>query len=443
MKGLIISGAGSGVGKTSITTGLLSRLSKDMKVQAYKVGPDFIDPMYHSLATGRKSRNLDSFMMPEDKIRNLVGFSSRGADLCVVEGVRGLYEGLSGTDDKCSTAEMAKILGFPVILVINARSLTRSAAAMINGFRSFDDDVDIAGVILNNVSGIGHETKLREAIEKYTDVEIVGFVRKDESGSIKQRHLGLKTVNESGKDEIRGLEDMVSDLDTDRIMDICESRVFPDLPCGSPYVERRSGMKVAIPMDDAFCFYYHENIECMQASGMDVDFFKPSCGDSLPDADMYYLGGGYPELHLDEISSNTDFTEGLKTASDDGKIILGECGGMMAMCSSVTYGDRIGRMSGIFDADARMTVRHGPKYVIAETTAHNPLFSGMDVRAHEFHYSEIVPNRKYDYGYNVVRGEGIDGKYDGIVCNNSVGTYMHQHALSTDDWLSRIVERSD
>ena len=199
MKGVIIAGTGSGAGKTSITTGLLSRLSKSMSVQAFKVGPDFIDPMYHSLATGRTARNLDTFMMSKETVRNLVHHSSKDADLCVVEGVRGLYEGLSGTSDECSTAEMAKILGFPVILVVNARSLTRSAAAMINGFKSFDKDVNIAGVIFNNVSNSQHERKLREATERYTDTEIVGIVRRDTKNIIGERHLGLKTINENGK----------------------------------------------------------------------------------------------------------------------------------------------------------------------------------------------------------------------------------------------------
>ncbi|MBQ7702468.1 MAG: hydrogenobyrinic acid a,c-diamide synthase (glutamine-hydrolyzing), partial [Candidatus Methanomethylophilaceae archaeon] len=211
MKGVIIAGTGSGAGKTSITTGLLSRLSKSMSVQAFKVGPDFIDPMYHSLATGRTARNLDTFMMSKETVRNLVHHSSKDADLCVVEGVRGLYEGLSGTSDECSTAEMAKTLGFPVILVVNARSLTRSAAAIINGFKSFDKDVNIAGVIFNNVSNSQHERKLREATERYTDTEIVGIVRRDTKNIIGERHLGLKTINENGKKDIEPLESMVSE----------------------------------------------------------------------------------------------------------------------------------------------------------------------------------------------------------------------------------------
>ena len=243
MKGVIIAGTGSGAGKTSITTGLLSKLSRTMKVQAFKVGPDFIDPMYHSLATGRTARNLDTFMMSKETVKNLVHYTSKDADFCVIEGVRGLYEGLSGTSDECSTAEMAKILGLPVVLVVNARSLTRSAVAMINGFKAFDPDVNIAGVIYNNVSNSQHEKKLIEATEHYTDAEIVGMVRRDAKNTIGERHLGLKTINENGRKDIEPLEAMVSGVDTDRLMDIAEKAPVEDYLPINPYTEHDCGMR--------------------------------------------------------------------------------------------------------------------------------------------------------------------------------------------------------
>ena len=441
MKGVIIAGTSSGAGKTSITTGLLSRLSRSMRVQAFKVGPDFIDPMYHSLATGRAARNLDTFMMSKDTVRNLVHYYSKDADLCVVEGVRGLFEGLSGSSEECSTAEMAKILGFPVILVVNARSLTRSAMAMINGFKAFDPGVNIAGVIFNNVSGNQHENKLKEAAERYTNVDVVGMVRRDTGNTIRERHLGLRTINEKGRKDIEPLESMVSDIDTGMLMDIAECTSVDDVPVRNPYTEHDCGMKAAVPMDDAYCFYYRENIECLKAAGMDVRTFSPVAGDPLPDADFYYLGGGYPELFLKEISENRDFLEGLKTASDDGKMILGECGGLMTMCSSIEDKDGKYRMSGVFDAESRMSGRHGPTYVVADTTEVNPLFPRMTVRGHEFHYSEVVPMSDYGFGYRMARGIGIDNRHDGLINGNSMGSYVHQHALSVDDWLSKIVSR--
>lgn len=442
MRGVVIAGTGSGVGKTSITTGLMSRLSKTRRVQAFKAGPDFIDPMYHTAATGRPSRNLDSFLMDDSTIRNLVGYASRDADLCVVEGVRGLYEGFSGDGDLGSTAYIAKLLGFPVVLVVDARSLTRSAAALVNGFRSFDPDVRIAGVILNNVSGSQHTDKLRTAFETYCpDVRVVGMIRKSPNKALEQRYLGLRTLRTFAEGEITPLQDLTADADLDALMDIAES-VDVELPIESPYTERDCGLRAAVPVDEAFCFYYRENIECLEAAGFRVETFRPTDGDSLPDADLYYLGGGYPELYASRISENTDFREGLRAMADEGRTVIGECGGLMSMCRSIT--DKSGQvhpMTGVFDAEARMTgVRHGPTYVIADATPSNPAFGGT-VRGHEYHYSDVFPSGGAEYGFEVRRGLGITGGMDGLVRGNAIGSYMHQHALSERDWIGPAVER--
>jgi len=438
MKGFVVAGTGSGVGKTSITTGLMHMLSKKMKVQGFKVGPDFIDPMYHKAATGRYSRNLDTFMMSRDTITNLAHYVSRDSDISIVEGVRGLYEGSTGLGEEGSTAEVAKTLGLPVILVVNARSLTRSAAAMIQGFKAFDKDVNIAGVILNQVSSDQHERKLREAVTHYTDVKILGVVRRTPQLKMKERYLGLDTVTHLSKEVASNLEDMLFDIDIDALHEISDGSKNEG-KC--PYVKRQLGLKAAIPMDDAYCFYYRENIECMMASGVEIEYFSPLKGDTLPDADMYYLGGGYPELYLDAIKENQDFLDGLKNASDEGKIVMGECGGLMTLCSSIT--DKDGKEykgAGIFDARAEMIgVRHGPSYVIAQSNSRNPLFSEV-VRGHEFHYSRIIPGKNVKYGFDIERGEGITNKMDGMVQKNSLGTYMHQHALSVSDWMGKISE---
>lgn len=442
MKGFVLAGTGSGVGKTSIATGLMSRLSKTMEVQAFKAGPDFIDPMYHSAATGRPSRNLDSFLMDDDTIRNLAGFASKGSDVCVVEGVRGLFEGFSGDGDMGSTAYIAKLLGLPVILVVDARSLTRSAAAIVNGFRSFDPSVRIAGVILNNVSGPQHAGKLETAFETYCPgVRVVGMIPKSPGKALEQRYLGLKTLKTFAEREITPLQELAEPIDIDAVMDIAES-VDSDLPDQSPYFERRCGLKAAVPIDDAFCFYYRENIECLQASGFDVRTFRPTDGDPLPDADLYYLGGGYPELYASRISENTDFLEGLRSEASDGKTVIGECGGLMSMCRSIEDKDGgIHRMAGIFDAEARMTgVRHGPTYVVAEAMPGNPAFGGT-VRGHEYHYSDVFPAGDPSYGFDVKRGKGIADRKDGLIAGNCIGSYMHQHALSEKDWIGTAVDR--
>lgn len=441
MKGFVISGAGSGVGKTSVTTGILSLLSKRYKVQAFKAGPDFIDPMYHTAATGRRSRNLDSFMLSDEMIRNVAGYASKDADLCVVEGVRGLYEGFQGDGDIGSTAYIAKLLDLPVVLVLDAGSLTRSIAAIVNGFRAFDPDVKIAGVILNKVSGSQHSEKLDVAMSTYCrDVKVVGKVRKDPQNVLGERYLGLHTLHSFEKGEIEPLERLVDPLDFDVLMDIAEE-TDTNLPTGSPYVKRDAGMTAAVPMDDAYSFYYADNLDCLEASGMKVRTFRPTDGEHLPEADMVYLGGGYPELYADRISQNHDFLEGVKNMSQEGRPVYGECGGLMTMCSSlkdkngVTY-----PMAGIFDARAEMVgVRHGPTYVLADANDSNPLFSGP-VRGHEYHYSEVICPSDSVFGFDVRRGLGISGKKDGIVKGNSVGAYMHQHALSSDDWAKGFVD---
>ncbi|MDR3282905.1 MAG: hydrogenobyrinic acid a,c-diamide synthase (glutamine-hydrolyzing) [Candidatus Methanoplasma sp.] len=437
MGGVVISGTGSGVGKTSVAVSLMARLSERMRVQPFKVGPDFIDPAYHTAATGRNSRNIDSFLMSEESIRSLVGHASAGSDVCVVEGVRGLYEGSSGDSDSGSTAEIAKMLGFPVILVVDASSLNRSVAAIVNGFKTFDPSVDIAGAILNNVSGEQHERKLLEAMAAYTDVKVLGYIRKDSSKALQQRYLGLKTVRPSDKWGADMLKDLTSGIDTDTVMEIAGRA--PDIADEAPPPYRTAdgaGLTAAVPVDDAFCFYYHDNLECMRESGIKVVEFSPVAGDRLPEADICYLGGGYPELFASEISANTDFMEGLKTACDDGRRVVGECGGLMAMCSQIVDASgNVHRMAGIFEAEAKMTdKRHGPSYVVAESSG------GRAVKGHEYHYSDVLLHKSYPYRYELSRGTGIDSGRDGIVNRRSIGTYMHQHVLSSEKWIDDLID---
>jgi len=435
LKGFVIAGTGSGVGKTSITTGIMSLLSKRYKVQGFKVGPDFIDPMYHSAATGRPSRNLDSFLLDDNKIRNLVGFASEDADVCVVEGVRGLYEGFTGNSDVGSTAYLAKLLNLPVVLVVDSGSLTRSTAAIINGFKSFDPDVKIAGVILNKVSGSQHSEKLDVTMSTYCkDVKVVGKIKKDRENTLGQRHLGLDTIVDEEHSGVSTLERLVDSVDLDMLMGIAES-TDPDLPKDSPYVKRDADADIAVPYDDAYCFYYRENLECLEASGFRIRKFSPVAGERLPEADAVYLGGGYPELHADDISMNRDFLDGVRNMAQDGKPVLGECGGLMSLCSGMVDKEGIRHdMIGVFGCDSVfVNKRHGPTYVIADATPENPLFSGS-IRAHEYHYSEVTATGSETFGFDVKRGLGIVDKKDGLVFKNTVGTYMHQHALSTDDW---------
>jgi cobyrinic acid a,c-diamide synthase len=392
--------------------------------------------MYHTAATGRPSINLDSFMMSEDVIKNVAGYYSKDADICIVEGVRGLYEGSSGTSDAGSTAEIAKMLDLPIILVVNARSLTRSAAAIVNGFKTFDPDLKIAGVIMNNVYGEQHQRKLTDAMERYSDITVLGMVRRDISNTVGRTAKGLVDPKDH---DIRKMNDMTADLDLDMIIDAMSD--VPDMPSASPFVERpRQGIRAAVAMDGSFCFYYRENLDCMRSSGIDVVTFRPAEGDMLPDADIYYLGGGYIEAHAERLSGNKDLMEGIKNASDDGKAIIGESGGLLSLCNGITVSGKRYKMAGIFDAEADISGRrHGPSYVIAHGSAENPFFSGITARAHEFHHSDIIINREYKTGYDLSRGDGIGNGKDGLIVNRTLGTFMHQHALSADDWAGRLL----
>jgi cobyrinic acid a,c-diamide synthase len=272
-------------------------------------------------------------------------------------------------------------------------------------------------------------------------VKVAGKIRKDNENSLGQRHLGLDTILDENRSGIESLERLADPVDLDVLMDIAET-AEGDLPDQSPYVKRDVGAKIAVPYDDAYCFYYRENLECLEASGLQVKRFSPVNGDMLPDADAVYLGGGYPELHADDLAENRDFLEGVKNMSDEGRPVLGECGGLMSMCSGMV--DKEGkrhRMIGIFGCDSVfVNKRHGPTYVIADANDSNPLFKGQ-VRAHEYHYSEVEASKDDDYGFSLRRGAGITDSKDGLVRRNTIGTYMHQHALSTDDWAKGFCDK--
>lgn len=441
MRRVVLAGSGSGVGKTSIAAGLMLRMKH--KVQPFKVGPDFIDPMFHAMAAGRPSRNLDSFMMEPEVMKEHFRWACGDADLALIEGVRGLYDGLTSTEDTGSTAEIAKLLEAPVVLVINARSLAKSAAAVALGFKQLDPEVRVAGVILNNVSGERHRRKATEAVEQLAKLPVLGAVERGRS--LPERHLGLVTVEEQGdlertKEDLKAL---VEDVNLEMLLEISETAPEMNVRKEPVFPSGRSGAKVAVPRDRSFCFYYQENLESLERAGADIRYFRPTDGDGLPEADLYYLGGGYPEEHLDELSSNRDFLDGLRSAASDGKAIYAECGGLMTLCSSIDAGKRIS-MAGVFPCSAVLTIgRQGLSYVRAVGTAVNPFFPGCQVRGHEFHYSHLAPLPQGPFGYALERGTGIDGSHDGLMFRRTLGSYMHQHALSRLDWGKRLLAAAE
>jgi len=326
--------------------------------------------------------------------------------------------------------------------VINARSLAKSAAAHVLGFKMLDRTVNIAGVILNNVGGDRHRRKAVEAVESLTGTEIMGTIERRRE-SLPERHLGLMTVD-GGEDTralLRDLEDLVAEIDVERILEIAGSAPEIELDKGSPYQnDVAQEVRVAVPRDQSFCFYYPENLESLEAAGARLLFFSPTEGERLPDCDAVYLGGGYPEVHAELLEGNSDFLEGLRQMSEQGALVYGECGGMMVMCRSIDAFGKLRRMAGIFDARAVLTAdRQGLAYVRARGTADNFLFPGLDLRAHEFHYSRLEPIPSGPYGFSIQRGTGIGHSMDGIMLRRSMGTYMHQHALANPSWGRAMV----
>jgi cobyrinic acid a,c-diamide synthase len=283
-------------------------------------------------------------------------------------------------------------------------------------------------------------------VETLTGTEVVGTIERQKE-RMPERHLGLVTLGEcdDAASLLRRLEDMVSEVDLGRLEEIARSAPDLELSSDPPFLTREAkGVTFAVPRDRSFCFYYPENLEALEAAGARISYFRPTEGESLPDCDAVYMGGGYPEVHAADLAANGDFLEGVRKLSLDGGLVYGECGGMMAMCRSIrAYGSEH-RMIGIFGSDATLTPdRQGLAYVQARGTAENFLFPGINIRAHEFHYSRLEPIPAGPYGYSVLRGTGIGDGSDGVMIRRSMGTYMHQHALSDGSWGAALVRAAE
>jgi cobyrinic acid a,c-diamide synthase len=435
---IVVAGVSSGVGKTTVAVAVMQALSKrGLKVQPFKVGPDFIDPSYHTFVTGRQSRNLDVWMMGKQGVLDCFAGACNGADIAVIEGVMGLFDGMSGKNDFASTAHVAKILDTPVILVVDAGKSARSIAAIILGFLQFDRTLKIVGIILNNVAGDRHAGYITEALAGRIRVPVVGIVRRNNDIKMEERHLGLVPAPELQKTKrkaIAAAAKYVSEqIDIDKIQELCSTSRLPE---SSPRAKMQKKAKIAVALDESFNFYYADNLDALRRCGAELVFFSPVHEKKLPEnIGGIILGGGFPEVLADRLEKNASMIKSIRNAVQDGMPVYGECGGLMYLTRSIRgyRGEKKARkMAGLVDADTQMTSKLVLNYTEADCSG--PVFGSAHLRGHEFHYSSIE-NVASDsrFAYTMKKGVGITGEKDGLIVNGSgIAAYMHLHFANSN-----------
>jgi cobyrinic acid a,c-diamide synthase len=478
MNRLLISAAHKSSGKTTLSIGLCAALARrGHAVQPFKKGPDYIDPMWLSLASGRPCHNLDFFLMRHEEILGTVSMRARDADIALIEGNKGLYDGLD-LDGSNSNAALAKLLAAPVVLVIDARGMTRGVAPLILGYQAFDRNIHIAGVILNQLGGSRHERKLRAVIEHYTDVPVIGAVHHDDSLAIVERHLGLMPSNEASAahakiDAIAGA--VAAQVDLDRLLQVAASApVLPEpvqkKPSPGTLALRAGGesggtltqaspacgrgelddipVKIGVARDAAFAFYYPADLEALRRHGAELVMFDTLRDSHLPDVDALFIGGGFPEVHMRTLEANRSLRTGIRHAIESGMPVYAECGGLMYLTRSIAWRGERCEMVGALPADTVMHDRpQGRGYIKLRETGKSPWPPAgsadpkVEIRGHEFHYSSLENVAEgLTYAYEVTRGTGIDGRNDGIIHGNVLACYSHMRDVGDNHWTARFVE---
>jgi cobyrinic acid a,c-diamide synthase len=447
MHRFLVSAAHRSSGKTSISIGLAAELHRrGLSVQSFKKGPDYIDPMWLTAATGRSCRNLDFNVSSPEQLRLEFARHGARADVCLIEGNNGLYDGLDLRGSN-SNAALAQLLDLPVVLVLDARGMTRGIAPLILGYQAFDASIRIAGVILSRVGGTRHEAKLRAVIEHYTDMPVFGAVQEDPDLVIAERHLGLIPANEEGAAQARiaALAAAVTrQVDFERLLAATVSRApagaaAPLAPPAAPRV------RIGIARDRAFGFYYADDLEALERAGAELLFFDTLRDTRLPRVDGLIIGGGFPEVFMAELEANAALRAEILAAIRSGMPAYAECGGLMYLARTLSWRGKTHCMAGAIPGDVVMHERaQGRGYVrLAPTAAHpwaGPGDARTEIAAHEFHHSSIEGlDPATRFAYRVVRGHGTDGKSDGIVVNNLLASYAHLRSAGACDWAGRFV----
>ena len=443
---ILITGTHSGVGKTTITLGLMSVLKeRGYNVQGYKVGPDYIDPSHHTAVTGRPSRNLDTWLMSRDVCLELFERSLVQSDIAVIEGVMGLYDGCMDGTEYGSTAHLSKILNTPTILVIDARGMSRSAGAVVLGYKHFDKDIRIRGIILNRIKSERHYVSIKKSIEDNCDIPVLGYLSFNEEIILPERHMGLvpsaeQELSKSAYQKIGNL--MSATVDIDRLISIASS--VNSLPAFKKTVfvgnNDRFYFRIAVAVDEAFNFYYQDNLDLLESYGVELAYFSPIYDKYLPaDIDGLYIGGGFPELYAAMLASNTTMKESIRKAYKNGVVIYGECGGMMYLLEQmVDFKNKTYEMCGILKGMTKMeNKRQGLGYVTIQAQHDSLLCNNGDVfRAHEFHWSSLHVPEGTSYAYTISKCDENKTKADGLFADRVMGSYAHVH-FATDLRLAK------
>ena len=453
MSHLFISAAHKSSGKTTVSIGLTAALvQRGLTVQTFKKGPDYIDPLWLSAASGRPCRNLDFFTTPRQEIENTFSKAMCGVNLGLIEGNKGLYDGLD-LDGSNSNAALAALLQAPVLLVIDARGMTRGTAPLILGYQAFDPDIRIAGVLLNKVGGARHEAKLRRVIEHYTDVPVVGALHNAPQLVIDERHLGLMPSNEAGEaqEKISALgRALTAQVDLEQILAIADSA--PPVSAGETVVEpppqaRRADVRIGYPRDRAFGFYYPGDLEKMTAAGAELIPFDTLVDTRLPEVDGLFLGGGFPEMVMQQLQANQPLRAEIRRFIEQGGPAYAECGGLMYLAERLIWRGKSCNMVGVIPGDAVMYDKpQGRGYVRLRETDQIPWprLAGQAaeqvIAAHEFHYSALENIDPHStFAYRVERGHGIDSRHDGFVYKRLLASYTHLRDVGGNQWTRRFV----
>ncbi|MBU6444752.1 MAG: cobyrinate a,c-diamide synthase [Alphaproteobacteria bacterium] len=446
MPQVMISAVHKSSGKTTVSLGLCRALAmRGHKVQPFKKGPDYIDPMWLTQAAGTPCHNLDFRTMTNGEITQRFAHQAHAADIALVEGNKGLHDGMDvkGSD---SNAALARLLGLPVVLVVDTQGMARGIAPLLLGYQAFAPDVRIAGVILNKVASARHEGKLRAAIEHYTSVPVIGAIRLDPSMTITERHLGLIPsceATEADETIARIAATVGASVDLDRLTEIAATA--EPLPPGSAAMRAPANggdVRIGIARDAAFGFYYASDLEAFRAAGAELVEFDTLRDPHLPKVDGIFIGGGFPETHLDALEANASLRRELRATIEAGLPVYAECGGLMYLSRSVGWQGKRADMVGAIPADVVMNPRPaGHGYIRLRETGKGPWPNARaEFSAHEFHYSTLTDiGPGLDYAYEVLRGTGIDGRRDGIVYRNLLASYAHLHDSEANSWPRRFV----